>query len=355
MEPTKLLNQGTFGCIYSPEIPCGSSKQTTVKNKYSPVFLSKIQITEEGEIENNLGKQISNIPNYKNFFAPATTLCNVDIGVINDEEISKCKVLSDTNKKFTSSRIRYVGSLNLAKFLKKYKDDDVLLIKKIIETNLYIQHSLKLLYENDVIHYDLKSNNIMMDDKYGVPIIIDFGLSFNIKQLSSNYKEFYVFYDKHPYWSIEIMLLSYFTNAHKHNKIQFENPLDKEVVLDIIESYINKNEIFEAVFFRIEETQTYKETIINFIESTMTDRPLITIKEFMDLLIETSSSSWDTFAVAVMYMFILESANKLESQLGDSDSKSTPYHKYNSLIKQIILSFPTRPSFDEITTILKNI
>ncbi|MAC03901.1 MAG: hypothetical protein CMQ58_03780, partial [Gammaproteobacteria bacterium] len=62
---------------------------------------------------------------------------------------------------------------------------------------------------------DLKQNNIMFDDTSGVPVIIDFGLSYDTKHLDINK---YITEEKKPFgivapyympWCVEIVLLSH--------------------------------------------------------------------------------------------------------------------------------------------------
>jgi Protein kinase domain len=342
----KFLNQGTFGCIYSPDVPCEESlTNPTPNSKYAPVFLSKIQIPSEGKLEQAIGKQVLQIPNYKKYFAPIESICNVDIGIIQEQELEKCKVFKETQyetTEFTSNRVRYVGDTNLSKYLKQYHDDNELYLKKAIQTHLYILEALQHLYKHNIIHYDLKSNNIVYDDKYGVPILIDFGLSFNITTLSPTYDEFYTFYEKHPYWCIDVILLSYIS---KNYKDKLDAPFPKEELINVVEAYINTNEIFEPIFFTKEEMEQYKQDIINYLNKLDQENPIMTTKEFITTLIQTTSHSWDMFAITVMYMFFLESSQHLITQ--NTTQENGPYKNYNQYLKSIILKFPNRPTAND--------
>lgn len=356
MNEHKFLNQGTFGCIYTPEIPCGTENKR--KSKYQPNYISKIQIESEGKIEKEIGKLIVQIPSYRMHFAPVESICDVEIGKIEEDEIKKCKVLQEGKERFTSNRIRYVGKQVLGEFLKSYRKNDSIFLKKVIETHLYILSSLSVLYDNNIIHYDLKSNNIIMDDKFGIPVLIDFGLSFQLNSITDTFKEFYVFYDKHPYWSLEIMLLSYLSEklheeaSNTVNDTFFPSSsnantgIDQEEILNVIESYIAKNEIFEPMFFTEEEKQTFLSASIHYFKEMFETNPLWTKQDFMRHLVETSSNSWDAFSIAVMYMFFLESAKKLLTQI-DTNQQTAQYRmyeKYNMFLKKIIMSFPNRLS-----------
>ena len=63
---SKLLSQGSFGCVYYPSLNCQG------KSEVSKEYLSKLQKKDfNSENEKNIGKKIiANIPNYKKHFVP---------------------------------------------------------------------------------------------------------------------------------------------------------------------------------------------------------------------------------------------------------------------------------------------
>lgn len=56
----------------------------------------------------------------------------------------------------------------------------------MIHCYIHILKGIKLLLENNVVHYDIKGDNILFDEIKEIPIIIDFGLSININKLNMN-------------------------------------------------------------------------------------------------------------------------------------------------------------------------
>ena len=60
---SKLLSQGSFGCVYYPSLNCQGKPEITKD------YLSKLQKKDfNSENEKNIGKKIiANVPNYKKF------------------------------------------------------------------------------------------------------------------------------------------------------------------------------------------------------------------------------------------------------------------------------------------------
>ena len=86
---SKLLSQGSFGCVYYPSLNCQG------KSEVSKEYLSKLQKKDfNSENEKNIGKKIiANIPNYKKHFVPILYVCDVNISEIDDRELQKCNVV----------------------------------------------------------------------------------------------------------------------------------------------------------------------------------------------------------------------------------------------------------------------
>ena len=115
----KLLNQGTYGCIFTPEINCDDGTVGSVK------YISKIQKHNKGlEYELVVSSKVKEIHNYYFYYAVLIKECNAILSSISEKEIKKCNVLkaipvnSTKENKYTSTKIRYVGKNSLEKYLK---------------------------------------------------------------------------------------------------------------------------------------------------------------------------------------------------------------------------------------------
>ena len=66
----------------------------------------------------------------------------------------------------------------------------------LIDCYTHLLNALLILSDNNIVHYDLKNDNILYDSVKQQPIIIDFGLSINMKpilKICSKKERFYKF------------------------------------------------------------------------------------------------------------------------------------------------------------------
>jgi serine/threonine protein kinase len=214
-----IIGQGSYGCVFKPGINCKG------KTNNSENYISKIQIdklTLDNEI--SISKIIKLIPSYKDYFSPIINYCSVNINSIETEEINKCEILSNFNSKSDSdkeikiSKIKYVGEKSLGTYLLyilKKKPEKFLEI--FLETHIILLDGLTILNDREIIHNDIKENNIICSDDDGRPIIIDFGLSIeneylilpNKEKKSRLYKYFFKYDTTYEVWCIELIFLNY--------------------------------------------------------------------------------------------------------------------------------------------------
>lgn len=341
----KLLSQGTYGCVYKPEFSCNKqpiSSYPFQKKMVSKITLSSSSITQEYE----LGKIIiQSIPQYERFFSPILNFCPINIGEINQEELQSCQFIQDEKQNTThttpptyqSNTIRYVGKHSIYDTI--YRSS----FPKFLSTHIHLLKALTLLQTIDdpIIHYDLKENNIMFDDIYSVPIIIDFGISFPSSKLkppfSIDKSVFYVYYEKYAPWCIEIVILSYI--IHKMDR-QNTTITDKDIsdLKTVCNLFVKQNPVF-VNGFDTNELMEFGNSLNLFMDSFIS-------KSWDDLIQSLVSKhlSWDNFSLSVIYYDILI---KLLSYYDRDSIKFKQIHPYlvvyTKIIKDIILSPPSSP------------
>jgi hypothetical protein len=357
----KLINQGTFGCIFRPGLKCGT------KTIDSDKFITKVQVaSSEVNTETEIGSIITTIPKYRYRFAPVIETCPIDISTIGSTQISKCEVIAKsvnqdaTKTKFVSNKIQYIGKNTLGDYLDKLLVTQHLEVatkpvdkymKKMIDIHIYLLKSIQLLVNNNIIHYDLKENNIIYDESNEVPIIIDFGLSFQINKLTdANYASaFYTLYEKYPCWCVEIMLLCYITKRVFKNKEEGINSAIKKSALDDmkvrVSTYLYENDAMRNNITE-KEKELFKIKTNRFINSFHTK----TWKQMLTKLIETYKT-WDSYSLAVIMIRELGHTGFI------SESPNTPFlQDYTKILKNIILSPPMlRPEISDTMVAIKNI
>ena len=333
--PSKLINQGQYGCIYKPQIGCEEDEDDDYDN-----YVSKIQEkTEELEKEINTGKIIQSIENYFFYYAPIIKSCDVNISNIDMNILRGCAVALDENreintvKKYASNKIRYISKYTISDYIQQLSSKEN--FKKIANVHLYLlEYSIPKLLEKNVIHLDLKTNNIMWDEKQEIPIIIDFGLSINMGEVLDPqktpaekiaiYKKYFIGEEYYIFWCVDIHMISQISQLYMNEKNVLEH------VLEIILNKITQNEHFKKLFTpneRNEYIKKYNNYFKKYINSPWTN--IIT-----DLLQEKIYSTWDSHSVCSAILFDIV-INK--SFISNNDTKKEAYQK---LLKEVVLSMP---------------
>ena len=215
---TEFLGEGSYGCVYYPGITCKGKK-----NKKN--LITKIQeINFYSDNEKNNGKYIkANIKNYNKYLSPVTKYCIVKFNTIerSNLNISKCNILFDeynssanvnyediiynssatrdslplaknsiVNEQYILMYSSYIKSYTLKDFYSNYS---VEFVSSILTHSYKILYGISLLNNVGIIHNDLHIGNILINLKNLNPVIIDFGLSFNINncyKLNKDYIDF---------------------------------------------------------------------------------------------------------------------------------------------------------------------
>ena len=332
----KYLHQGTFGCIFRPALSCKGD----IEKK--PGYITKIQEQKDiSDRETENSNKIKLIQGYGNFFAPILKTCSISIGMIKNDEIKKCDFLQkNTQENFISNKIKYVSKYTLQDYLfyiLKNKPD--LFINTFLESYLYLLNSIDKLFNANIIHYDLKENNIMYDVKHNRPIIIDFGLSFDMNDLTTRKdfmnKAFYVYTTDYPPWCIDIIIISFIVN-------EIDN-VNSKINVKMLNSIVEYLTITNPIFMKLMlsgEISLFKNKMNEYFLSMQSK----TYQELIQELLKFANS-WDNYSLAVIFLFIIHYLKINEY--------SNDYFFLGNIIKfykNIILSTPNkRPTI--ITTL----
>lgn len=306
----KYIAEGSFGCVFSSSLKCLNENENMLSGTRK--YVSKVSEYKMMNNEIEIGKSIkTNINSHDYYFAPILNSCKISIGVIDEDEIKKCDLVkkNGSTNQYVSSTLKYVGTKSLYEYLNLHRKNEENQVKCIFETHIHLTNALdKILNIDDsIIHYDLKNDNIIFDDFYNVPIIIDLGLSFTKSQLlkspinkESLDKIFYVYYEKYTVWNIEVVLLSYITQKIVINE-------DVNIGSQILKPYY----------------ETLVNVVVDFVTSSLLfetkDDGEIFIKSAMDYLLEFNNKpiyllvnelcrkwkTWDNYSLAALYYIYL--------------------------------------------------
>lgn len=303
-----MINKGSYGCIYHPNIRCPNTKDEQEDKYISKISMANSLFAKELAI----GKMIQNIHNYEAYYAPILENCEISVATFSNDQCTMIQEnKDDVGVKFVSSKIRYVGDTEIFPHLLR-KPMIHRSMDEIMHMFIFLLHSIHILNTTDkgIIHYDIKSNNIMIDDKLRNPILIDFGLSFTADMLENPADWPTIFYgyvktseEKMPYWwCIDIVLLSYIVQIilekdyTKASRICTTEEVEK--MCGIIDSYYTDDMIFSDNERRNKSKEISKNTIRGYLDAKMS----------WETIIRTMNANypyWDLFSIGITFLMSL--------------------------------------------------
>lgn len=336
----QIINQGAAGCIYQYGFDCKGNKINTQK------YITKIQRNEKlSNNEYDIGKKIKEITNYKDYFAPVIECCGVNLAKYNSEEIDKCefikkheKVQGIKERTYHMCKIEYIGERTLGEHIfDVFRYTPMQHVKTLVNTYVYLLKSLKILSDNNIVHYDIKENNIVCNN-VNTPIIIDFGRSIDItltKTDPAKYKDVFFLYEPDfDYWCLDINFLMYIFNELGEG--WGEQLATKEIIMGVIDDFFTQTRIAKNV----EKTRHYKAKQVEYYMKFEGKKWLDVFQELIKFM-----KTWDNYALAVTYAdFIIQL--KEETLLAE----------FNTMLLDIIASTPDeRPTVEQTIEISLNI
>lgn len=298
---TKKIGEGGFGCVFHPAVTCnGKVDDSQKKDEY----VSKIQKQDQSsknEIE--ISKVISKISGYEMHFAPILEACDVGISKINENIISQCEAYEKYQHESQLSifKMKYVNNISLSKaIITKNKSNKNNMLADYFECYRYLLSSLEMLEKAGIVHFDLKSENVIYDKNKNIPIVIDFGLSFFTNSSKYGGSErlaehvFYVYEPKYYLWPIEV----HFANMLRH-KYTSENdmPSIAEVHKMCLE-YVNNCKGFSL--FSDNFKARYAESAVGFLKKYLKMEKKKAIKDLL-----TYAKTWDNYALGIAFLRIM--------------------------------------------------
>jgi serine/threonine protein kinase len=317
-DKVKFINQGTYGCIFRPAINCKG-------NLLKPSFITKIQSEKENsDKETKIGYKIKKIKGYSKYFAPILKTCNISIANIKNDEIKKCDFIDNKTTIIISNKMKYVGDKTLFDYFLSILEETPNKINDVMfDCYLHLLEGIELLQQNNIIHYDLKENNIVFDEQQNYPIIIDFGLSFensNLHKYKYLTEAFYVYGPEYKPWCIEIHIICFI--LHNIDEKELDKQISLHYLNDVVDDFLKENTFFKY-FKESEVFKHYGNTLKDFLKQYSE----LSYNDLISELIKYNYS-WDNYSLAVIFLYFIV---KLKS-----DSVK-PLFK---LLKEIIFTTP---------------
>jgi len=295
----KKIGEGGYGCVYYPAMDCEG------KRERGKPYISKLQV--DGFAAKNevyVGKLIKNIPNYKRYFAPVISYCKVNKSNLKENGvIDNCAPL--TYRRESNIVMMKIDRVKGVEFNEIIRSDikPKKLLNIIIKSYNYLLRSVSTLVKNKIVHYDLKSPNIMYDTEKGIPYIIDFGLSIPINVIGNNEKillqdYFYTYSPEYYLWCPEIHMMSL---------IAINGSIDERLIQIVCEESLENHPVLSNIFFKHQFIAHIMSTVKFYIKKF---RELKSSSvNFANYLLETYYT-WDAYSLAIMFLDIVKVIKK---------------------------------------------
>ena len=326
---SRVINQGGFGCIFYPSLPCKKETKRN-SNTNSSEYVSKLvkkNFSSENEIR--IGKIIQGIPFYSLYYVPVLQSCTASLAKVNEREIKKCSIISgkssststtttvtnalekktkrtfnDNSNKFILLKMKYIENIKFTKYLLSITNKKHIL-NTLFDTYSYFLFSLEQLMKNGIVHYDFKWDNAVIDLKTGLPVILDFGISIPInllldldQQEQSDadayevYRDyFYVYFPEYSLWCIEIHLINYVLNK--------QSRITPESLQHTIDTYVDSNAAFTIL--SPEFIDRYKKLCYSTMERFINQSRKYVIGECLKYW-----NTWDNYALSISYLQVIK-------------------------------------------------
>ena len=296
---SKLLSQGSFGCVYYPSLNCQGKPELTKE------YLSKLQKKDfNSENEKNIGKKIiEKIPDYKKFFVPILSVCDINISEIDDRELKKCNVVKkNEDSPFELQKMKYVKSKSVLSFIDTSTNPRKIIFN-IIELYTFLLHSIELLANNEIVHFDLKNNNILFGLQANTPLIIDFGISIDMSKLINKATRnqylgeyFYVYAPQYYIWPLEVHFINFLVHV--------KPVATKQDIQELCQKFVSENKGLES--FSPQFKHRYYERAVSFLSKYANH----TSKDVVIAELLGHYKTWDNYTLSVMYLNILSAVFK---------------------------------------------
>jgi serine/threonine protein kinase len=281
-----MISEGGYGCIYYPELKTKDKK-----------YISKIQLINfTSDNEYQISKKLQEIKNYNDFFGTVEKSDKININKLDPKLKAACTIIEtyDSNK-FRIFKMKYIGEYTYLEYLEKASADENL-FTYMFETYKRILIGIKLMLSKNIIHHDLKGNNIMFHSLKKIPIIIDFGLSISLDIVEEHLEDyFYTYAPVYYYWSLEVHYINFLIHVNPQPSA--------EDIKELVISVVDNNKIFQ---------DNLSPDFLDSYKSAATRSLLRFVKKDKKTVIKyllKFSNTWDNYTLSLLFIKILRFFN----------------------------------------------
>lgn len=325
-QESRVINQGGFGCIFYPSLSCKGENPEPEKAKEYVSKLVEKNFSSKNEID--IGNIVKKIPFYSLYYVPVLEHCAASLSKVGTKEIKKCNIIDNEERRvqYIILKMKYIKNIKFTEYLLTNKSKKHIL-NIIFDTYSYFLFSLEQLMNYEVVHFDFKWDNAVIDLKTELPVILDFGISIPIRKLldhdrklcaedkeeenkyngekNDNYQKkydkpdkydvfrdyFYTYFPKYSLWPVEVHAMCYV--LHEHSRITPES------LQQLVDEYIDSITAF--AIFSPDFLQKYKKLCFKTMEHLVDKPRSYVIHECLKFW-----NTWDNYALSMSYFQIIQ-------------------------------------------------
>lgn len=326
---SKVINQGGFGCIFYPSLPC-KKEQEQINAEQAKEYVSKLverNFSSKNEID--VGEIVKKIPFYSLYYVPVLENCPANLSKVGSKEIKKCNIIDkeEAHVKYILLKMKYLKNIKFTEYLLTNKSKKHIL-NIIFDTYSYFLFSLEQLMNYEVVHFDFKWDNAVIDLKTELPVILDFGISIPIRRMlerdralsgsdenaidengeNVRYEDkrnkenkqdkyeffrnyFYTYFPRYSLWPPEVHAMCYV--LHEHSRFTPES------LQTLIDEYVDSNAAF--TIFSPEFLEHYKKLCFRTMQHLIDKPRKYVIHECLRFW-----TTWDNYALSISYFQIIQ-------------------------------------------------
>jgi len=317
MSNPKKVGEGSFGCVHNPPLKCKDKPYNPDPNKVSKILTKKHANSELTEF-----KLIKKADEKEDFHLGKPDDCLPDNNEANQRAINTCRRFSS----FDIDNYKLLLLKNGGQDLKEIEKNYVMFNNNISNLNRRkIEHfwldmsriiyGSKVLMDNNIVHHDLKQQNIVYNKKTGRVNFIDFGLMTTIAKMrkKAEHSNYHDIVNNEGHWSYppEVILYSY----NKYNRLTTKTEKDKkQFIISLFTPYFS-----ETLKFISSELKDYTEDTTTFRNRVTADfyemcfdlkKPKAEYNKFLNKSFET----FDNYAIGFSLLSILKKTSLLIDQ-----------------------------------------
>lgn len=343
----KVLGEGTYGCVHEPSLKCDGDKDIDYTNK-----VSKIMVPSEAtkELDEYLSIQRADPDNQ--FFLGVPLKCQPQNTSTTFNALTQCKLGYDADFKkgvITPTfdlLIMENGGMNLADYARTFEQEtpSVANVRRLEDFWIEVHRlllGLTVFKKENIMHHDLKAQNIVYNPNTNRSAFIDFGL---MRPLSKSIRSSFTNINPTIHWSYPIETEFYNANIY-YNADFVENRLKK------IERHLFKNKSY-VTFFNTVLPKDNSESCYDFTRTGMIERLIsdytqfltsIKINDYQDL-VKRSNETFDLYGTTMGLMYVLRKTKHL---MKGNRSKLDYWDLFNLLYSGFSPNAFLRPSVED--------